>query len=949
MLGARPYSSGSRHFGGYGARLIVGLALTFLPLLSSIAGAAEPPTEREALIASFEELKKAVHEKIDSDIEDVAWALWSVHEIEEARRWADFFLAPLAVVQQTIATVAALRNIQDVEAGLANASTPLGLMAYLAGVGQLEEVGTNLQMAWDGPAYSSAMRAFYDDVGKARSLQEAVRNLHLLLDPLKGPGKSISIRAPEQARARGIPSFVHRPGDVRRFVAEALNQLARDLATGTLELRPPLGDAPRGRVEQATAAIKRSKSGPLDVPPPQGSDRSQDISLGAIAGFRAAEADLMAANARHLTAEAVSVKVKAVKAVGSAILLHQTLELGGRLTTLQSTIVSVDSLAWAPVERSFSSNVREQLAAVPQQMVLALGPELTNTWLVVEELVASIRAELEPATATAEISETAPGDQVEITMGDGSVLKGQLDPAKIRFVSGYGTIEVDTSAITSFAEDRLSLEDGSMLKGAFGDGDLTLTTSQGALRLPAREIVAIRRSGISEPAPTTEQVTTTTQAPAVAQGQAVLVGRVLNRFNQPVDGATVRILGSNLRTATDSSGNYRLPYVPGKFRVVIEKEGHDSEEIELDLVQATNYPLEDRYLIPIPQSAGLYFQGKSAWLSASPCHIGGGVNRFVARAVRPLVPIVADGTSYFLDLTGARNVALLPVAADGTILRIVQQGGADAWGDLFLTPPGEDPPNLARAKVPLKWGQIGNGRRIISADLKPGVYALVSLPAEQFGAFTSGKIGPTCYMFELRGATQAEQTAPQRGVISSQETSGRTIAARWRTLTERARIRAAPSTTAEILATLPAGALVPLVASADPRAEWLAVRFDGRDAFVARRLTRPAAPPPETIDGAATVADTATLEVGGSVVHLFGVAGEGGEPARGMALFVKEQGGRISCSHKEAARYVCHLGGRDIAEVALFNGAARAAADAPESYRRREAQAREAGRGIWAH
>ena len=174
------------------------------------------------------------------------------------------------------------------------------------------------------------------------------------------------------------------------------------------------------------------------------------------------------------------------------------------------------------------------------------------------------------------------------------------------------------------------------------------------------------------------------------------------------------------------------------------------------------------------------------------------------------------------------------------------------------------------------------------------------------------------------------------------------VPTRWRVLTERARIRAAPSTAAEILATLPPGTLLPLAGSADAEGDWLALSLDGRDAFIASRLTRPADPPPESIDGAATVADTATLEVGGSVVRPFGIAAEDGEPARGMALFVQEQGGRVSCLHREAARYVCQLGGRDIAEVALFNGAARAAADAPESYRQREAQAREAGRGVWA-
>lgn len=56
-----------------------------------------------------------------------------------------------------------------------------------------------------------------------------------------------------------------------------------------------------------------------------------------------------------------------------------------------------------------------------------------------------------------------------------------------------------------------------------------------------------------------------TPVPALAQDQAVLVGRVLDRFNQPVSGAAVHVVGSNLRTTTDSSGNYRLRYAPASF------------------------------------------------------------------------------------------------------------------------------------------------------------------------------------------------------------------------------------------------------------------------------------------------------------------------------------------------------------------------------------------------
>ena len=138
-------------------------------------------------------------------------------------------------------------------------------------------------------------------------------------------------------------------------------------------------------------------------------------------------------------------------------------------------------------EYAFTTSAREQVNALPHEMVLALTPELDNLWRLVRAVESTARGQPEaapaPTTAAVDATDAPSGDQVEITMGDGSVLKGRLAPAKVPFVSGYGTIEVDTSAITSFADGRLALEDGSALKGAFGDGELALTTSHGALRL----------------------------------------------------------------------------------------------------------------------------------------------------------------------------------------------------------------------------------------------------------------------------------------------------------------------------------------------------------------------------------------------------------------------------------------------------------------------------------
>src|SRR5262245_31375311 len=107
MLGVRLYSHGSRRCSGFGTRCSFGMlaVLASLVTFSLPATAAESSSAREALIASLEGLKKAVNDKVASDIEDVAWGLWSVHEIEEARFWADLLGAPLAVVQQAISTV----------------------------------------------------------------------------------------------------------------------------------------------------------------------------------------------------------------------------------------------------------------------------------------------------------------------------------------------------------------------------------------------------------------------------------------------------------------------------------------------------------------------------------------------------------------------------------------------------------------------------------------------------------------------------------------------------------------------------------------------------------------------------------------------------------------------------------------------------------------------------
>jgi endonuclease YncB( thermonuclease family) len=93
-------------------------------------------------------------------------------------------------------------------------------------------------------------------------------------------------------------------------------------------------------------------------------------------------------------------------------------------------------------------------------------------------------------------------------------------------------------------------------------------------------------------------------------------------------------------------------------------------------------------------------------------------------------------------------------------------------------------------------------------------------------------------------------------------------------------------------------------------------------------------PPPVTVEHP-VVQDTATLTSGGQVYLPDGVIGFGQPYAAQMQSYIAAHGDSLSCQPQNAAgRYVSVLSdGADIGKVALVNGAARVAAEAPDSYR----------------
>ena len=108
-------------------------------------------------------------------------------------------------------------------------------------------------------------------------------------------------------------------------------------------------------------------------------------------------------------------------------------------------------------------------------------------------------------------------------------------------------------------------------------------------------------------------------------------------------------------------------------------------------------------------------------------------------------------------------------------------------------------------------------------------------------------------------------------------------------------------------------------------------------------------PPPETVKHP-VVQDTSTLFAGGKTYLLDGVVGFQAPYSGQLQSYIAANGDSATCSpQNDAGRYVCLMpDGTDVAKVALVNGAARVAPDAPDAYRVQQLDALNNRRGYWA-
>jgi hypothetical protein len=110
-----------------------------------------------------------------------------------------------------------------------------------------------------------------------------------------------------------------------------------------------------------------------------------------------------------------------------------------------------------------------------------------------------------------------------------------------------------------------------------------------------------------------------------------------------------------------------------------------------------------------------------------------------------------------------------------------------------------------------------------------------------------------------------------------------------------------------------------------------------------------AAPYP-TLTGKVQMRDTQTIEIDGKPLRLAYIQGASGPLAAEMQAAIEQHGDIATCYPLNDGTYVCSLpDGEDVATLAVMDGFARAAADAPQVLRDAQNEASAEGYGMFAH
>ncbi len=419
----------------------ISISLTIIILTGFILGCdakelitkPETPTTltKDDLVKALEELRDAMLKKIDIDIDDTAIAFTIVKDYHRTKRLADIFRAPLKVIEGTITFLTSISDLislsSEVDKQLIEAKTNYQALSIVMMLLNLEEVGGKLYYGLYGPTYISSIENMLDAADETTLPPSDFSKEHykrVVENYLFGVQGETVLNIPRHStdNERKITDYVSGALQVRKSISKTFNELIFDIKNSELPEGYPL-DEVITELKYLKEKVIKSTLNSTDLV--YKTDFSDDVSitLGSLADRKKAWHIATGSLAKKLDIE---IKVELLQA-GNAILLTTTyiypnvseIKIAQKITTLSSITIK-------PYLNSFHTDPEESFYMLPQEMLLTLPIELSNLWMIADDIDNYLRYLLikeigeEIAEETEEIVEKINRFDVEITINSDS-------------------------------------------------------------------------------------------------------------------------------------------------------------------------------------------------------------------------------------------------------------------------------------------------------------------------------------------------------------------------------------------------------------------------------------------------------------------------------------------------------------------------------------------------
>ena len=132
--------------------------------------------------------------------------------------------------------------------------------------------------------------------------------------------------------------------------------------------------------------------------------------------------------------------------------------------------------------------------------------------------------------------------------------------------------------------------------------------------------------------------------PACETATPLIEGKVVDIWGNPIEGATVMVVGGTERPLTDADGRYHIARSTGVLQVKAGRKGYiqDHEEFEVKEGEAVGGPLFE--LFPKPDDAGFFIVGSGRYAKLEPSRVhsvGNALQQF--RGIKQFGDAVVDG------------------------------------------------------------------------------------------------------------------------------------------------------------------------------------------------------------------------------------------------------------------------------------------------------------------